>query len=249
MPTRNFRNSKTQPALDGGKKVFICLKIDKSLTIMDNDKIDQYLLIVSSHDGSMSITATETPIRVVCNNTLTAALRGAKGAIKIRHTSTASDRLKEAMKVLNMLDDNADILTEQFSTMADTIISPAQMFDYFGSVFCTPEEIKEFQTGKSAKQVLSAQKQNILTDVSLFAGAGIGQLQTFKNGTPTLWTAYNAVTGYVTHKKKFQTANDKANSMLFGSSADLIKDAGILAAEPVKIQSLRKSGFDSSQLN
>ena len=239
----------TAGALDGGKKVFVCLKIDKSLTVKNDDTINQYLLIVSSHDGSMSITATETPVRVVCNNTLTAALRGAKGAIKIRHTPTASDRLKEAMKVLNMLDDNADILTEQFNKMAETVISGPQMFDYFGSVFCTPEEIKEFQQGKRAQQVLSTQKQNILRDVDRFALTGVGQKETLLNGNPTLWTAYNAVTGYVAHKRKFTSANDRANSMLFGSSADLIKDAGILAAEPAKIQKLTKISFDNSSLN
>lgn len=225
--------------LEGGKKVFICLKINKPLMIGGKDQVDQYLLIATSHDGSLSITAMETPIRVVCWNTLTAALNGAKGAIKIRHTNTSSDRLVEAMKVLNMLDKDSDLLTEAYSKMQSTIISKEEMFNYFGSVFCTPDEIKEMQTGKNLQQATKAKRQEQLNSVLTFANIGTGQAETLKDGQPTLWTAYNAVTGYIA-RKSFTTPNDRANSMLFGTSAQLIQTAGTLAAEPQKIQKMSK---------
>lgn len=229
----------TAGAIDEGRKVFICLKINSDIVVGNSDRIKQYLLISTSHDGSMSITATETPIRVVCNNTLTAALNGAKDAIKIRHTASASDRLHEAMKVLKMLDNNADILSEEFNKMQELEISKAEMFNYFGTIFCSPEEIKAFQSGKNMRDALSTQKQNILAKVNHLAVKGIGAVDTYRNGNATMWTAYNAVTEYMTGKT-YSSVNDRANSLLFGSAAQTIKDAGVLAAEPKKIQSLTR---------
>jgi phage/plasmid-like protein (TIGR03299 family) len=60
----------TAGAIDDGRKVFICLKINKGITVGSNDQICQYLLIATSHDGSLSITVMPTNVRVVCNNTL-----------------------------------------------------------------------------------------------------------------------------------------------------------------------------------
>jgi len=239
----------TAGVLDDGKKVFICLKIiDRSIIVGSDDKTELYLLIATSHDGSMAITALITPVRVVCYNTLTAALNGAKNAIKIRHTANANTRLHEAMKVLKLIDEDFSILEDQYNTMLNTIISPEIMFNYFGTVFCTPDEIKEIQSGKRAKEVLSSQRQNILSDVARFAANGIGQAETMKGTDISMWTAYNAVTGYITGKK-YANANDRANSMLFGQGAATIETAGILAAEPAKIQSMSKVNFSGLNLN
>ncbi len=89
----------TAGAINEGRKAFICLKVNKDIIVGDSDTVNQYVLIATSHDGSMSITATPTNVRVVCNNTLTAALQGAKGAIKIR-SGTHQERTKDCMKRL-----------------------------------------------------------------------------------------------------------------------------------------------------
>jgi len=235
----------TAGVIDNGKKVFICLKYQKSIIVGSTDKIDNYILLTTSHDGSIAITGTETPIRVVCNNTLTAALRGAKGAIKIRHTNTANDRLHEAMKVLKMLEDDTTILEDHFNKMAEIEISQNQMMDYFGTVFLAPDEIKELQTGKSLKQATTAQKIKMLTDVTTFAKVGTGQAETYKNGNPTIWTAYNAITG-IYARKQYDNANDRANNLLFGSGARTLQTAGVLAAEPEKIQKMSKVNFNTN---
>lgn len=231
----------TAGAINEGKKAFICLKVDKSIIVGSNDVVNQYVLIANSHDGSMAITATPTNIRVVCNNTLTAALQGAAGAIKIRHTAKANDRLQEAAKVLNLISRNTDINTENYNHMKSIEISKADLMNYFGNIFCTPQEIKDMQTGKRMNEVLSTQKQNILSDVASFAARGIGQADALngKDGL-NMWYAYNAVTGYVT-KKKYRSVDDRANSMLFGSAAATIADAGTLALAPSKIQPLCKT--------
>lgn len=232
----------TAGAIDEGRKVFICLRVNKSIIVGSSDEVKQYVLIATSHDGSLSITAMPTNIRVVCNNTLTAAL-GAKSSdkIKIRHTSNANERLREAAKVLGLIAQNTDINTENYNKMQEAIISPQQMFDYFGNIFLTAEEIKALQAGKRTGEVISTRKQNILTEVANFANRGQGQALAMRGNDFTMWSAYNAVTGYAT-RKKYNSFDDRANSMLFGAVAEMVHDAGVLALNPAKIQPLKKLG-------
>lgn len=237
----------TAGAIDEGKKVFICLKVAKDIIVGSSDTVKQYVLIANSHDGSLAITAMPTNVRVVCNNTLSAALgEKSKDKIKIRHTTNAAARLSEAMRVIKLMSSNTTENENNYNIMANTVISKEQMFNYFGNVFCTNEEIKELQKGN--KNVISTRKANILNEVLNFANRGIGQSTAMKGSDFTMWSAYNAVTGYVT-RKKYNSASDRANSMLFGSSAETIESAGTLALNPAKIQSLSKINFTDLNLN
>lgn len=239
----------TAGAIDEGRKVFICLKVAKDIVVGSEDIVKQYVLIATSHDGTLSITAMPTNVRVVCNNTLSAALgQKSKDKIKIRHTTNAAARLTEAMRVIKLLSTNTVENEENYNVMANTVISKEQMFNYFGNVFCTPQEIKELQAGKRAKEVLSTRKENILNEVLYFANRGQGQAMAMKGQDLTMWSAYNAVTGYVT-RKKYSSASDRANSMLFGSAAETIETAGTLALNPAKIQTLSKINFNNLNLN
>jgi len=238
----------TAGAIDEGRKVFICLKIKNSITVGSNDVVNQYVLIANSHDGSLALTVMPTNIRVVCNNTLTAALKGSQGKIKIRHTTNAAERLQEAGKVLKLIANNTAANEDNYNAMQLQVISKEEMFNYFGNVFCTPAEIKEMQEGKRAKEVLSSRKQNTLAEVLKFATTGQGQSIAMKGNDFTMWAAYNAVTGYVT-RKKYTSANDRANSMLFGTAAETIEAAGTLALAPAKIQPLSRTNFNNLNLN
>jgi phage/plasmid-like protein (TIGR03299 family) len=238
----------TAGAIDGGRKVFICLKIDKSIQVGAGDNVNQYVLLATSHDGSMSITATPTNVRVVCNNTLTAALNGATGAIKIRHTSNASMRLNEAAKVLNLITNNTAANEDAYNTMRGHELSSQQMFDYFGNVFLSADEIKALKAGQKAVNAISTVKRNQLDKLVSFANRGLGQDLARNGENNNMWSAYNAITGQAS-RKMFSSFDDRANSMLFGSTAQLIERAGVLALEPSKIVTLRASNIGGINLN
>ncbi len=236
----------TAGAINEGRKVFICLKVAQDIIVKSQDIVKQYVLIATSHDGSLSITAMPTNVRVVCNNTLTAALRNSQDKIKIRHTINAGNRLSEAMRVLKLMSNNTAANEDNYNKMAATVISKEQMFNYFGNVFCTPQEIKELQAGN--KDVIKTRKANILDEVLRFANNGQGQAMAMQGNEQTMWSAYNAVTGYVT-RKKYASASDRATSMLFGSAAETIETAGILALAPEKIQPLHKINLSGMNFN
>lgn len=229
----------TAGAIDEGRKVFICLKVNTDIVIGSQDVVKQYVLIATSHDGSMAITATPTNVRVVCNNTLTAALRNAEGAIKIRHSDKAGGRLREATKVLGLMSHNTEVNAENYGIMKETHISKLDMMNYFGNIFCEKKEIALLQKGIPYEEALSAKRRVILENVVDFANVGVGQDMAFEGGKLNMWGAYNAVTGYVT-RKKFSSVSDRADSLLFGSTAKLVHAAGVLAMEPEKIEPMQK---------
>ena len=226
----------TAGSINGGRKVFICLKMNDGIRVGDNDSIDQYVLIANSHDGSLAITATPTNIRVVCNNTLSAALNGAKGAIRIRHSGKAAERMQEAARVLNLIDDNSKKNEDAYNKMRDIKLAKSQVLDYFGNIFFTPEEIHKLQKGE--KDVISSRKANILAEVQNFSENGTGQDMARVKGVDTAWSAYNAITGFIA-RKQFAGADKRAENMLFGKGADMIRHAAELVLTPEKIQICR----------
>jgi hypothetical protein len=85
-----------------GERIFITTKLPGYIKVGGDDLIEKYLFLTTSHDGFGSITAAFTPIRIVCNNTLNAALSNCSNSIKIRHTQNAKERLEQAHKVMGI---------------------------------------------------------------------------------------------------------------------------------------------------
>lgn len=229
----------TAGSINEGRKVFMCMKHENKIIVDGKDEIEQYVLLATSHDGSISITAMNTNIRVVCNNTLSAALGGSKADHKIRHTTNAKDRVKEAFTIMGLLESSRKTNEAVYNAMKCNKISKAEFFDYVGNVLMTTDEIKSLQGGKRTDEVLSTRKKNIISSVLEFAETGIGQREALDGGNLNMWYAYNAVTGYNTGKK-YKNADDRFNSLVFGASALQIKNAGLLALHPDRIQQCRQ---------
>jgi len=117
----------TAGSIKGGRVVFGALALERETVIDPNgvsDKVNTYLLVNTSHDGSIAIQASITPVRVVCANTLNLALgqRGRNGSVKqsfkIRHTQTASGKVQIAREALGL----ANAYIDEFSKMANEMI-------------------------------------------------------------------------------------------------------------------------------
>ena len=60
----------TAGSLKGGKMVWALAKVKESFDVLKGDQVDSYLLFSNPHMYGKSIDVRFTPIRVVCNNTL-----------------------------------------------------------------------------------------------------------------------------------------------------------------------------------
>ncbi len=120
----------TAGALGNGERIFITAKLPDYIRVGNGDDVtEKYIFLTTSHDGTGSITAAFTPVRIVCQNTLNAALGNMSNVVRIRHTSGAKQRLENAHKVMG--------LANQLSTQLEGI------FNQWTKVRICDEEVKK----------------------------------------------------------------------------------------------------------
>ena len=177
----------TAGSIKGGRQVFGSLALERE-TILDKDgvadKVNTYLLINTSHDGSVAIQASITPVRVVCANTLNLALgkgrKGVKQSFKIRHTQTASGKVAQAREALGLANAYMDEFDRMAQAMIETEISKAKFDEIVALAYPAPE--------KDAKG--SFKKHN--DKIDLINSIYVGDFNNTIAGTA--WGAFNALT-------------------------------------------------------
>jgi len=180
----------TAGSIKGGRQVFGAIALDRE-TILDGkgigDKVKTYLLVNTSHDGSVSIQASITPVRVVCANTLNLAIGGGVGrnrnikqSFKIRHTQTAEGRVVAAREALGLANTYMDAFDKMAETMIQTEITKSKFDEIVALAYPMPE--------KDAKGALSKWQ----TKLELIEDIYTGEFN--KTIAGTAWGAYNAMT-------------------------------------------------------
>src|SRR3546814_12260265 len=78
------------------------MQLPNSLTIGGTDRVDLNIAALNSHDGSSAFRILVTPVRVVCANTQSAALRNHESSFSIRHTRNAKAAVQAARDALGL---------------------------------------------------------------------------------------------------------------------------------------------------
>lgn len=206
----------TAGGLGNGERIFITAKIDDKIIVGKDDEIEQYLFLTNSHDGSGSITVAFTPVRVVCQNTLNAAVGSLSSAVRIRHTASAKERLASAHKMMGMAA-RISLQTEAvFNKWAKVRITGNQLRRLIQMAMAPGKEtLGKIQDARF--ELLSTQFNNLVDRVYEYAMAS--PEQNLPTTAGTVFGAYNAVTGYFQNVRYYSTAEHKAKSILFGGSA------------------------------
>ena len=180
----------TAGSIKGGRVVFGALALERE-TVLDpngvSDKINTYLLVNTSHDGSIAIQASITPVRVVCANTLNLALgnRGRGGSVKqsfkIRHTQTAQGKVAVAREALGLANAYMDEFDKMASAMIETEITKAQFDKIVELAYPMPKD-----DAKKVSITKHANKIDLINDIY------VGDFNNTIAGTA--WGALNALT-------------------------------------------------------
>jgi len=208
----------TAGALGNGERIFITAKLPAYIKVGSEDLIEQYLFLTTSHDGFGSITAAFTPVRIVCNNTLNAAMRNHTNSIKIRHTANAKERLEQAHKVMGISNRLSAQLEEIFNSWTKVKITDPELHRLIQLAMVPNKEVLDnIQHGKWDE--LSTCFNNMCNSVYEYAMSSPSQqLETSKG---TLFGAYNAVTGYFQNVRSYKDEETKLKSLLFGGTAQM----------------------------
>jgi len=208
----------TAGALGNGERIFITAKLPGYITVGKDDLINKYLFLTTSHDGSGSIMAAFTPVRIVCANTLAAALRNHKNAIRIRHTINAKERLEQAHKVLGISNRLADQMDAIFNQWATVKITDRQVQKLIQLAMVPNKDVLEnIQSGNLDD--LSTCFVNMCDSVFDYAMSSPTQQQDTTKGT--VFGAYNAITGYFQNVRTYKDAEAKVKSILLGGTGQL----------------------------
>ena len=205
----------TAGALGKGERIFITAKLPEFIKVGKSDLIEQYLLLTTSHDGFGSITASFTPIRVCCQNTLNAALKNQTGAVKIRHTANAHERLKQAHKLLGITNQLGAELEQLFNHWSKVKITDKQVKKLVQMAMAPNKETLE-NIIKGKTDEFSSVFNNVVDKVLEYsASSPTQQMETTKG---TLFGTYNSVTGYFQNVKNYKTDEAKFNSIMSGGA-------------------------------
>jgi len=204
----------TAGALGNGERIFITAKLPDYIRVGRDDLIEQFLFLTTSHDGYGSISAAFTPVRIVCANTLNAAMRNHSNSIKIRHTASAKDRLKEAHKLLGLTNQLAGELEEVFNHWARVKITDSQVKRLVQLAMAPNKEV--LQSLQDYRQdELSTTYNNLVSSVMEYALTSPTQQEATTRGT--LFGAYNSVTGYFQNVRSYKDDEAKFKSIMYGT--------------------------------
>jgi phage/plasmid-like protein (TIGR03299 family) len=221
----------TAGVLGKGECIWILAKLPGYINVHGNDMVNKYLLLTNSHDGSSHVRVKLTPIRVVCNNTLTAALQGA-GEVQISHTPNSAQDLEQAGAMLGLSNYLYEQLEVMFNSMAARKITDGQLRDYVQALVPDNEETEN-----------TARTENIRNSVLQLHESGRGA----HLARGTWWGAFNSVAEYTDHMMLDEDSNTRLNSIWFGRGEQLKLKAFRLAEKMLirpesMIQATNKAG-------
>ena len=179
----------TAGSIRGGRVVFGSLALERETVLDPNgvaDVVKTYLLINTSHDGSIAIQASITPVRVVCANTLNVALNrtkkkdGVKQSFKIRHTQTAEGKITVARQALGM----ANSYMDEFDKMAHAMIAKEISAKDFNDIILAAYPKPDLDTKGAVKKWEN--KVDMINDI--YTGEYNGMI------SGNAWGAFNALT-------------------------------------------------------
>jgi phage/plasmid-like protein (TIGR03299 family) len=218
LTERSGYELETAGVLKGGRKLWALARTGQSTALKGNDVVNGYLLLATSCDGTLATTATPTTVRVVCNNTLSIAIKGASQAIKVPHSTRFDPRAVKQQ--LGITVSQWDDFMYRMRTLAARPIRDHEAKEYLRSVLC------EVQTGKPERSGLSNERA-LNKVLSLYEGQGRGaQLEAAKG---TAWGLLNSVTEYVDHERRARNSEYRMDTAWFGQGA-AIKQKALNAA-------------------
>lgn len=128
----------TAGSLMGGKKIFLLAKMPEK-KILEED-FDPYLCFTNSHDGYGAIKAIMTPVRVVCQNTLSLALSKATRSWSTKHIGNLESKMAEARHTLQLANEYMDELAVTADKLAHTKITDEEVEKILSELFPINEE-------------------------------------------------------------------------------------------------------------
>lgn len=201
----------TAGSLKGGKRVFISMALPQHLEFKNGDTAGLYLLATNSHDGKSACQIAVTPVRVVCQNTLSMAIGRARSSFSIRHTKNASRRIEEARAALGLTFTYVDAFQMEVERLISEEFTKQQFERLITEVFPKVNEDSTLSV-KNADE----RRESLLN---------LWDAPTQENSKGTKWAAYNSVVEYLDWYAPASSDARRAEKVLASFAVQRVKDA------------------------
>jgi phage/plasmid-like protein (TIGR03299 family) len=192
-------------SLKQGKVVFGTVDIPRTMVLDPqgaNDETKLYLIVWTSHDGSVAVQAAVTPVRVVCQNTLNLAMKSAKQSFKIRHTQSVEGRIQVARETLGLALGYFDEFEKNAQALYSQAITDAEFSKLIQTIYPKPE--------KDAKGAIKKWENKVVLIDDLYHNSPTNA--TIKG---TKWGAFNALTERLDY---YRSGRGNSESLMAGAS-------------------------------
>ncbi len=201
----------TAGSLKNGQIVWALAKVKESFDVFNGDQVDSYLLFTLPHKFGQSIDVRFTPIRVVCNNTLTLSL------------GTKSDNM---VKVSHRRKFDGDQVKQMLGIASDKLAKYKEMAKFLGSKKFKNESVIEYfdrifpvnAYGRSKNEETKAKKEH--SDNAVLAMQALIEQPGAEFAKGSWWQAFNAVT-FLTDHVVGRTQEGRLTSAWYGPNKAL----------------------------
>lgn len=199
-----------------GERIWFLMRGDSFNVGNRDDEVRPYTLLTNAHNGKHTLSVLPTTVRVICENTLNAALRRSKMSVTIKHTGNIQSRISSLLDGIEFF----RVRTEEFAKQAN-LMAQREVTTDFVQTFWTNIYMSQF--GEIHENPVNADQAD---DNSKAVSTMIKWSNTFDSESritgANLWTAANAVTNWLDHDQIYRGNNktdNKFDDILFGDRA------------------------------
>lgn len=204
-----------------GEMMWLLAKISRTLRVGKDDIVLPYALLVNGHDGRHDLTIRLTSVRVICQNTLTMAMRSSIGPLFRRdHRATSLSCADEARRFFATAMRDLDIWQASFVELSRRTCPDVVFHAIVWILFPDPKQPRRAETNPRVfalwqRRLRAARAARAKLEELRESGAGMS----LPGSRGTFWGALNAVTEYVDHHQPMHES--RFASTLFGRGMDL----------------------------
>jgi len=216
----------TAGSLKEGQEIWGLAKLKDGFQLAGGDEVKGYLLLNNSHKVGKAMTVMFTPIRVVCNNTLTLALNDS-GANKFRilHLQMFDQEIMQAAEeALGLSSTRMAQFKEQSEFLASKRAQTLDVDNFIAEMF---QKDTLLERGKAANQneLPPLRDEFKRTALAVAEAYEVSPGSTLASAKGTWWGALNAVTYVVDHPRRASSEGSSLYSAWFGNGANVKRRA------------------------
>jgi phage/plasmid-like protein (TIGR03299 family) len=204
----------TAGSLKDGQMVWALAKINNPMEFFKGDQVDSYLLFSNPHQYGKTIDIRFTPIRVVCNNTLTLSLdQKTEQSVRVGHRVEFNPHTVKT--ALGIAREKMGVYGEMAKFLGNKRFTEESYIEYLNTVFPRTSD-KRVQDKELSAETLSRNAKLAYDALDTQPGAEYAR--------GSWWQAFNSVT-YITDHVQGRNADNRLYSSWFGSNQLRKRDA------------------------